>query len=176
MPALEEENPCVTAGELRLAAMDLLARREHGSHELLGKLRNRFRDRGCTDEHVQDVLIALTEEGLFSDERCAISTVRQLVNRGYGPRRIHETFRQQGIDDHLSKALAAAFDTPIDWYAEAASVYQKKYHGDAMVGDWDACQRERAKRMRFLKYRGFDAEVCQALVFDGLAADEFMPG
>ena len=168
----EEDNPSVTSGELRLAAMDLLARREHGSHELLVKIRKRFRNRACNDEDVQDVLGALTEEDLLSDERFALSTVRQLVSRGYGPRRLQETFRQQGIDGYLSDALATAFDAPIDWYAEAASVYQKKYHGDAIVGDWDARQRERAKRMRFLQYRGFDAEVCQGLVFDGPAADE----
>ena len=163
----EEDNPSVTSGELRLAAMDLLARREHGSHELLLKLRKRFRRRACTDEQVQEVLSALAEEGLLSDERFALSTVRQLVSRGYGPRRIYETFRQQGIEGYLSSALATAFEAPIDWYAEAASVYEKKYHGDAIVGDWDERQRERAKRMRFLQYRGFDAEVCQALVFDG---------
>lgn len=171
-----EDNSAVTAGELRLAAMDLLARREHGSHELRVKLSKRFRGRACTDELVQDVLTALTTEGLLSDQRFAISTVRQLVNRGYGPRRIHETFRQQGIDAYLSEALATAFDAPIDWYAEAANVYQKKYHGDAIVGDWDARQRERAKRMRFLQYRGFDAEVCQALVFEGLTSDEVTLG
>lgn len=163
----EEDNPSVTSGELRLAAMDLLARREHGSHELLVKLHKRFRRRACTDELVQEVLNALTDEGLLSDERFALSTVRQLVSRGYGPRRIYETFRQQGIEGYLSSALATAFEAPIDWYAEAASVYEKKYHGDAIVGDWDERQRERAKRMRFLQYRGFDAEVCQALVFDG---------
>ena len=163
----EEGNPSVTSGELRLAAMDLLARREHGSHELLVKLHKRFRRRACTDELVQAVLNALTEEGLLSDERFALSTVRQLVSRGYGPRRIYETFRQQGIEGYLSSALATAFEAPIDWYAEAASVYEKKYHGDAIVGDWDERQRERARRMRFLQYRGFDAEVCQALVFDG---------
>ena len=163
----EEDNAFVTRGELRLAAMDLLARREHGSHELLVKLRKRFRRRACTDEQVQEVLSALTDEGLLSDERFALSTVRQLVSRGYGPRRITETFRQQGIEGYLSSALATAFEAPVDWYAEAASVYEKKYHGDAIVGDWDARQRERAKRMRFLQYRGFDAEVCQALVFDG---------
>ena len=172
----EADNPSVTSGELRLAAMDLLARREHGSHELLVKLRKRFRNRACSDGNIQDVLGALTEEDLLSDERFALSTVRQLVSRGYGPRRIYEKFRQQGIDGYLSDALATAFDAPIDWYAEAASVYQKKYHGDAIVGDWDARQRERAKRMRFLQYRGFDAEVCQAMVFDGSAADELAPG
>ena len=156
--------------------MDLLARREHGSQELLVKLRQRFRRRTCSDEQVLDVLTALTDEGLLSDERFALSTVRQLVSRGYGPRRITETFRQQGIEGYLSGALATAFDAPIDWYAEGASVYQKKYRGDAIVGDWDARQRERAKRVRFLQYRGFDPEVCQSLVFDGPVADEPMSG
>ena len=129
----KEDNPSVTSGELRLAAMDLLARREHGFQELLVKLRQRFRRRTCSDEQVLDVLTALIDEDLLSDERFALSTVRQLVNRGYGPRRIAETFRQQGIEDYLSGALAAAFDTPIDWHAEAASAYQKKYRGDCLV-------------------------------------------
>ncbi|MBT7313170.1 MAG: recombination regulator RecX, partial [Halieaceae bacterium] len=75
----------MTSGELRLAAMGLLARREHGSQELLVKLRQRFRRRACPDEQVQDVLTTLTKEGLLSDERFALSTVRQLVSRGYGP-------------------------------------------------------------------------------------------
>ena len=54
----KEDNLSVTSGELRLAAMDLLARREHGFQELLVKLRQRFRRRTCSDEQVLDGLTA----------------------------------------------------------------------------------------------------------------------
>jgi SOS response regulatory protein OraA/RecX len=43
-------------------------------------------------------------------------------------------------------------------------VYEKKYAGKPIVGDWDARQRERGKRLRFMQYRGFAAEVSQKLV------------
>ena len=92
--------------------MGLLARREHGSQELLVKLRQRFRRRTCPDEQVQDVLTTLTKEGLLSDERFALSTVRQLVSRGYGPRRITETFRQQGIEGYLSGSIGNGLRCP----------------------------------------------------------------
>jgi SOS response regulatory protein OraA/RecX len=47
-------------------------------------------------------------------------------------------------------------------------VYKKKYHGRPIVGDFQSRQKEKAKRLRFLQYRGFSAELSQALV----SADE----
>ena len=32
------------------------------------------------------------------------------------------------------------------------------------MGDWDERQRERGRRLRFMQYRGFGAEVSQKLV------------
>ena len=57
----------VTPGELRLAGMDLLARREHGSSELKIKLTRRFRKRDCDPDTVEQVTQQLIEEGLLSD-------------------------------------------------------------------------------------------------------------
>jgi SOS response regulatory protein OraA/RecX len=57
-----------------------------------------------------------------------------------------------------------AFDVPVDWAVQAAAVYQKKYRGQAIVGDFDSRQRERGRRMRFLQHRGFDAEIIQRLI------------
>ena len=87
----------VTPGELRLAGMDLLARREHGSSELKTKLTKRFRKRECDLEAVEQVVQQLIEEGLLSDERFAASRVRQLAGRGYGPSRIRNDLRQQRV-------------------------------------------------------------------------------
>jgi regulatory protein len=60
--------------------------------------------------------------------------------------------------------MEEVFDARIDWEAEAAAVYEKKYAGKPIVGDWDARQRQRGKRLRFMQYRGFAAEVSQKLV------------
>ena len=64
----------------------------------------------------------------------------------------------------MSDSLQEAFDSPLDWAEAAATVYQKKYRGAPIVGDWDRRQRERLRRLRFLQYRGFDADMSQALV------------
>ena len=154
----------VTPGELRLAGMDLLARREHGSSELKTKLTRRFRKRDCDPDAVEQVTQQLIEEGLLSDERFAASRVRQLAGRGYGPSRIRNDLRQQNVEHLISETMEEVFETEIDWEAEAAAVYEKKYGVAPIVGDWDARQRERGRRLRFMQYRGFGAEVSQRLV------------
>jgi regulatory protein len=154
----------VTPGELRLAGMDLLARREHGSSELKTKLARRFRKRDCDTDTVEQVTQQLMDEGLLSDERFAASRVRQLAGRGYGPSRIRNDLRQQHVEHLISETMEEVFEAEIDWEAEAAAVYEKKYGIAPIVGDWEARQRERGKRLRFMQYRGFCAEVSQRLV------------
>ena len=154
----------VTPGELRLAGLDLLARREHGSSELKTKLAKRFRQRGCDLNTVEQVTQQLIEEGLLSDERFAASRVRQLAGRGYGPSRIRNDLRKQRVEHLISDNMEEAFDSEVDWEAEATAVYEKKYGGAPIEGDWDARQRERGRRLRFMQYRGFSSDVSQNLV------------
>ena len=154
----------VTPGELRLAGMDLLARREHGSSELKSKLAKRFRKRDCDPDTVEQVTQQLIEEGLLSDERFAASRVRQLAGRGYGPSRIRNDLRQQRVGHLISDNMEEAFDSEVDWEAEAAAVYEKKYGGAPIEGDWGARQQERGRRLRFMQYRGFSSDVSQNLV------------
>ena len=154
----------VTSSELRLAGMDLLARREHGSAELASKLKRRFSKRDCDPHTVASVVQQLIDEGLLSDERFAASRARQLASRGYGPSRIRNDLRQQKVEQYVSGSLLEAFDDGLDWDVEAASVYEKKYRGKPIEGDWDERQRERAKRLRFLQYRGFGADISRRLV------------
>ena len=154
----------VTPGELRLAGMDLLARREHGSSELKTKLTRRFRKRDCDADTVEQVTQQLMDEGLLSDERFAASRVRQLAGRGYGPSRIRNDLRQQNVEHLISETMEEVFEAEIDWEAEAAAVYEKKYGSAPIVGDWDARQRERGRRLRFMQYRGFSSDVSQNLV------------
>ena len=144
--------------------MDLLARREPGSSELKTKLTRRFRRRDCDPDTVEQVTQQLIEEGLLSDERFAASRVRQLAGRGYGPSRIRNDLRQQRVEHLISDTMDEAFDSEMDWEAEAAMVYDKKYGGAPIEGEWDARQRERGRLLRFMQYRGFGAEVSQRLV------------
>ncbi len=57
--------------DVRLAAMDLLSRREHGSEELTNKLRRRFKRHENALNIIMAELERLIAEGLLSDERFA---------------------------------------------------------------------------------------------------------
>ena len=141
------------AAGMRRAAMDLLARREHSLFELRRKLRRRFGDTPLIDE----ALSRLADENLQSDERYAGSFVRQRAARVYVPVRIRQEMREKGLD---KPAIAAAMEgAEIDWCALAAEVTRKKF-GETPTGD----ARERARRSRFLHYRGFDADDVRDLL------------
>lgn len=159
-----EQTVTPTASEVRLAALDLLARREHSAVELSTKLVKRFRARESDPDLIERVIAQLVLDGLQSDQRFAVSRVRQLSGRGYGPARIRNELRRQQVDGLVSDCFQEAFDSPLDWAEAAATVYRKKYRGLPIVGNWDTRQRERSRRLRFLKYRGFDADISQALV------------
>jgi regulatory protein len=140
---LVEINPA----DIRHAAMNLLARREHSMRELRNKLKRRFPDSDKIDEQLS-LLIA---ERLQSDVRFAQSYARQRISRGYGPIRLREELRERGVSE---ADIAAAMDEmEIDWSAVATDVMCKKF------GLRDAIDlKEKARRARFMQYRGFAAE------------------
>ncbi len=145
--AFEAVNPV----DIRLAAMNLLARREHASWELRQKLLRKFPDAEQVDAQIE----RLAQENLQSDERFAASYARMRVGRGYGPRRIRQEMREKGLSD---SAIADAFDAlDDDWFAHAREVYLKKFGSES-----PADIRERARRTRFMQYRGFDSDQIRA--------------
>jgi regulatory protein len=133
----------------RNAAMDLLARREHARSELERKLSRHF-DR----EAIAQALDRLAEEGLQSDRRFAEAFVRERATRGYGPQRINAELQQRGIADRVAQAALATVceEEGIDWREQARSALCKKFGQATLPADF----RERARRLRFLSYRGFD--------------------
>ena len=133
--------------------MDLLARREHSSQEMVIKLRRRFRDDLEGDDLYHAVVDELIRDGLLSDERYAASITRQLVNRGCGPKKLSFELRQKGCNP--DSAVYAAFPDGIDWFALAKEVYERKFGGKPFPSDWGSRQKDRAKRGRFMASRGF---------------------
>jgi len=143
----------VKRSDIRLAGMDLLARREHSSQEVVTKLKRRFGKRLEDADLLHDVVDQLVHEGLLSDERYAASMARQLVNRGSGPSKVAYELRQKGCDPDV--ALTDAFPDGVDWFAIAEKVFNQKFGTKAMPEQWDLKQKERAKRGRFMASRGF---------------------
>lgn len=153
-PELERE-PEIRAADVRLAAMDLLARREHSRRELRQKLVKRFGD----DPVVDGQLDLLADENLQCDQRYAESLLRQRINRGHGPVRIRQEMRQKGVGSLEVDAVMMAED--VDWYARAEETYRRKF-GEIPPVDI----KDKSKRMRFMQYRGFDVEHYRHLLDD----------
>lgn len=141
-----------SATDIRRAAMDLLARREHSRRELQQKLAARFYDRVLIDNEIDK----LCSERLQSDSRFAEVYLHSRAQRLYGPARIRAELRERGITEAI---IAAAFaSAEIDWSANLRQLEANKY-GRKPAADI----KERAKRLRFLQYRGFagiDADGC----------------
>ena len=138
---------------VRRAAMDLLARREHGRVELTRKLRQR----GATDELIVPALDRLAEEGLLSEVRYLESFVASRARGGYGPLRIREELAQRGLPrEAIEQALS---ESGIDWGEQLRELWQRKF-----ANQLPREMREKAKQMRFLAYRGFAQEQIARLL------------
>ena len=137
---------------VRRAAMDLLARREHGRIELSRKLRLR----GAPAELIEPALERLADEGLLSEARYLESFVRMRANAGYGPLRIREELTQRGLArEDIEQALR---DSGFDWSEQLRDVWLRKF------GELPGDQRERARQGRFLSYRGYPLDLIGRLL------------
>ncbi len=151
----------ITPAALRLKAMNLLARREHSRLELAEKLTRKLALDGDGLLVLSGVLDKLIKDDLQSDQRFAEALVRSKVIKGQGPRRIVQALQTRGISKQL--AANAVANCGADWRDLAAAVADKKF-GCSPVNDEVLKNRsnmqikEKAKRSRFLQYRGFDAE------------------
>ena len=81
----------------RLAAMNLLAYREHSRAELVAKLIGRSFD----VSEIDAALDILENEHLLSDERFAQAYVRMRSRKGFGPIRIRQELQERGISREL---------------------------------------------------------------------------
>lgn len=148
-----EQLTAINPADIRLSAMNLLARREHSAKELRQKLLKRFKNPELVDEQ----LLRLREEKLQSDERFAESFLRQRISRGHGPMRIRQEMRQKGISDN---EINSAMDTEQpNWFELAEQTYHRKF-GSLPSEDI----KEKSKRSRFMQYRGFGHDHYQYLL------------
>lgn len=138
---------------VRRAAMDLLARREHGRVELMRKLRQR----GAPAELIEVALERLAEEGLLSEARYLESFVGYRARAGYGPLRIREELTQRGLA--RAEVEQALRDSGIDWAEQLQDTWQRKFSGKL-----PADARERAQQGRFLSYRGYPLDLIGRLL------------
>ena len=135
------------------SALRLLARREYSR----GELRERLQRRSSNFELIEQVLDALAEQGLQSDERFTENFVRYRTEQGKGPIKIRQDLRQKQIDDKHIEGFLVQDES--FWVTKAESVYQRKFGEGAPEGE-----KEFAKRIRFMVSRGFSAQTAYSLI------------
>lgn len=138
---------------VRLAAMNLLAMREHSAHELGAKLQQKFAD--APAELVQEVLSRLAQEGLQSDLRFAEAFTSMRYRQGKGPLLVSQELRQRGLQSALIDEVL--FVAEFDWFCSAVNQRCKRF-GQGLPVD----AKTRAKQQRFLASRGFSGEQIRA--------------
>lgn len=141
-----------TPVSIRRAAMNLLARREHGHVELARKLLLR----GADADMIEVELQRLTEDGLLSEQRYLESYIRSRANAGRGPMRIREELTQRGLQrGDIEQALNAA---DVDWDDNMHELWQRRFAGQIID------LKDKAKQSRFLAQRGYAADAVRRLL------------
>jgi regulatory protein len=142
------------------AAVTLLARREYCSIELGTKLSAQ----GFTPDAVRSALGELIERRYLDDERYARQFVLVHAERGQGPLRIRRDLAGLGLPAALIESQLEAHG---EWAALARAVLTRRFGAKPPRG-WP----DKARRMRFLQYRGFsNDDIRSALGAD--ASGEF---
>ncbi|MFC1589043.1 regulatory protein RecX [Pseudomonadota bacterium] len=141
------------AASAKQVAVRLLARREHSAEEIRQKLAKREFDAS----EIATAVVELQQGDWQSDERFAEAYVRYRRMKGFGPVRIASELRERGVDEQIANRYLYADDGV--WLQALEQEYQKKYQGTKFE-DF----KEKAKRMRFLQYRGFTIDQINEVV------------
>ncbi|MGO1283294.1 MAG: regulatory protein RecX, partial [Psychrobacter sp.] len=157
---------------LRWLAFYYLSRREYGKAELKQKLI----DKGQEPEKIDALLDEFEEKGYQSDYRTTLMLIRENIRKGRGRGRIKQEFYRKkitmpgNIDELIDMANAESEEFSefvddsddnlvegVDWLKLAVIARTKKY-GDGVPLE----QKDKARQLRFLQYRGFNTDICFA--------------
>lgn len=151
------------AARLKGRALAWLTQREHSRAELAQKLARL----GGSAEAVESLLAELVEQGLLSDQRFTEAWVAARMRRGYGPAVIRQELQAKGVEADL--AVTALAPLAGEWPALARDALCKKFGRRPMLAD----PKERARRWRFLRYRGFEGDALRQALGGG--GDDSLP-
>lgn len=157
---------------LRWLAFYYLSRREHGKAELKQKLLDKEQNPAKIDALLEE----FEQKGYQSDYRTSLMLIRENIRKGRGRGRIKQEFYRKkmampsNIDELIDMANAESDEFSefvddsadnlvegIDWLKLAVAARTKKY-GDDIPTE----QKDKARQLRFLQYRGFKSDICFA--------------
>jgi len=134
-------------------AVRLLSRREHSAFEIRDKLQKRDFD----ESEIAQAIVELQQGGWLSDERFAEAYIRMRQLKGFGPIRIAMELGERGVDECIVDEYLQTDDDA--WQQILEQQYRKKYKNKA-IEDYN----DKAKRIRFLQYRGFPLDQIYQVV------------
>jgi len=134
-------------------AVKLLSRREHSAFEIRDKLQKR----DFEEEEITQAICDLEQGGWLSDERYAEAYIRMRQQKGFGPLRITIELNERGVDERIIDTYLR--DVEDSWQQILEQQYLKKYK-NRPVDDYS----DKAKRIRFLQYRGFHLDAIYRLI------------
>lgn len=141
--------------EIEQAAIRLLSYREHTAWELLQKLQKK----GYRRSDIETVLQDLKQQKLLNDQRYAEQYIFQRSTKGYGPVRIRQELRDKGVSGEMIDDGLVAYE---DAWSDIMGQSLHKKFGNTPVLNYS----DRAKRARFLEYRGFPSALIRQRLFD----------
>ncbi len=155
---------------LRWLAFYYLSRREYGKAELKQKLLDKEQEA----DKIDALLDEFEEKGYQSDYRTTLMLIRENIRKGRGRGRIKQEFYTKKMDvpdtidelidmansesDEFSEFIDESADSMVegvDWLKLAVSARTKKYGNDIPTD-----QKDKARQLRFLQYRGFNMDIC----------------
>ncbi len=149
----KHQTPTLSSKE---AAIQLLSRRDHGQYELYQKLVLK----GYEDADIEAAINFCLDHNYLDDLRYAKSQIRQHVYKGHGERRIRQELTQKRVEESVVDEAMA--EEPQDWFELARAAAEKKFKGMKAID-----QKEYAKQVRFMQYRGYSFEqISYALNFE----------
>lgn len=147
----------ITFAQVQYAAMTFLAIREHSAYELQKKLAIKF---VAAEELINQVVDNLIERDLQSDARFAQAFTRMRMTQGKGPVRIVYDLKDKHVSAEIIDDVLQATDQV--WFDLAKEVRTKKFGLEPVLDN-----KNKAKQMRFLHYRGFTTNQIQSSFVDG---------
>jgi len=129
------------------AAIGYLSRRDHAEVELRIKLQGKH----YAQDEIDSVITDCLERGWLNDHRYASLIVRNSIGKGLGELRLQAELRNKGVSEAIINQVFDECD--VDWFEHAKDVALRKFG----ISDADTLK-EKAKRYRFMEYRGFDSD------------------
>lgn len=148
--------PITDATKLRSRALYWLGKRDYSVKDFKQKL-----DKVCEVDELKSALMEdLIKRDWLSDERYMQGMVRQKLAAGLGLNRIKMELSQHGIK--ADSTVNYLEELEVDWFEQAKHTYEKKYGFSRTANEFgksrEAVYKEKAKRFRFMQYRGFSPD------------------